>query len=120
MEEKGAQALLKHYEVLLELYVKMEGVSQKVSRSLESGSRIGEIIPLLKENAAITDQIREESETISSMKKSLADHNVLTERDRTLIREAEQNLTQTVNRVIEQETKSSDIAKTQGVKISRK
>ena len=77
MEEESAQVLLKHYEILLELYAQMEGVSQKVSRSLESGSRIGEVIPLLKENVTITDQIREESETISSIKKSLSDSNQL-------------------------------------------
>ena len=120
MEEASTQMLLKHYEILLELYNRMEGVSQKVSRSLESGSRIWEIIPLLKENAAIADHIREESETISSMKKSLSESNRLAERDRTLVREAEQNLTHAVNRVVEQNTKSSDIAKSQGVKISRR
>ncbi|MFC1528640.1 hypothetical protein ACFL5B_01895 [Candidatus Latescibacterota bacterium] len=120
MEDASVQVLLKHYDILLELYTKMEGLSQKVSRSFESGSRIGEIMPLLKENAAIADHIRKESETISSMKKSFSDGNLLTEKDRSLIREAEQNLTLAVNRVIEQETKSSDIAKGQGVKISRK
>lgn len=112
--------LLKHYEILLELYVKMEEISQKVSRSLESGSRIGEVILLLKENAAIADNIGEESEAISSMKKNLSASNLLTEKDRSLVRKAEQNLTSAVNRVIEQETRSSDIAMSQGVKISRK
>ena len=120
MEEANSRVLLKHYEELLELYTKLEAVSQKVFEVLQSGLQVGELTPLLKENASFAESIRRESEAIVSMKETLAKKNVLTESERILVKEAEQNLSKVVNRVIEQETRSRNLTMSQGVKISRK
>ena len=120
MEKNITQTLLERYANLQKLYEKLEAVSQEIYRTLESGSRVGELTPRLRENAEVAESISRESEAIVSLKKTLLEQNLLTERDRALLRESEQHLSQTVNRVIDEENKSRDIIVKQGVKISRK
>jgi hypothetical protein len=120
MEDASLQVLLKHYTALLELYANLEAVSLDVCSALESGSNVGELTAMLKENAVFADRIREESHTIAAMKKSLVEHNLLSESERTLVKEAEAHLYQAVNRVVEQETRNHELMMKQGVKISRR
>ena len=120
MENANLQILLKHYNLLLELHEKLEVVSHEVFLILQSGSSAGELAPKLKESAAVTDRIIKESRHIASMKKDLAGKNLFTASDRALVKEAEQKLTQAVNRVVEQENGYRDIIMKHGIKISRK
>lgn len=120
MEDVSSQALLKRYAELLKLYEKLEEISQEVFHVLEAGSHVGELTLRLRENAVVANQISEESQAIVSIKKTLAEKKLLTERDKSLVRESEEHLTRAVNRVVEQENKSRELMKKQGVKISRK
>ena len=112
--------LLNHYRELLELYKKMEAVSDEIFHALSSGSRIGQFSTHIRENMALANRISEESQTIASIKKTLIEKNELLYEDRIRVREAEQLLSQVVDRVMDQEIKNRTLVVQQGVKISRK
>ena len=73
-----------------------------------------------KENMAVAERIKEESQTSASMKKNLVNNNLLTDEHRRRIRQAELTLSGAVNRVIEQDEKNRAFMMKQGIKLSRK
>ena len=120
MPETRVAELIEHYENLLELYERLESVSGSVFEGLESGTRADEIAGRLKESAELAENIAKESRVIAESKESLLGGNVLSERERALVRRFEERLAETVKRVVERESESRDLISRRGVKISRR
>ena len=120
MDPVDSQVLLKRYNVLLGLYERLEEISQDVYRLIQSGSSVSTLTPKLQENAELANIISEESQTIVTMKKTLLEKDRMTEREKALVRESEQQLAEAVNRVVEQESRSRELISKQGVKIPRR
>jgi len=120
MDTETVQSLLEHYDTLLNLYGKMEENSQAVYEIMKSGSRVTEIADILRESARVAESIKQESETIVKLKERLAEKRPLTDRERRLVRQSEESLSQAVDRVIACEDRTRGIMTKQGVKISRR
>jgi len=112
--------LLEHYRVLLDLYTELESLSLEICHSLESGRPLTGIVSILGEKKRIVEQIEQESRTIAVLKKMLLEHNLISDDERSQVRNAEDNLTDLVNRVVEQGEKTFDLMAKQGVNISRR
>lgn len=120
MDDMDIRQLLDSYERLLALYEKLGEVSALIYEDLRSGTGAGTIAGRLRENAGIAEHISRESELIVKLKKSLTERGILSDTEKSIVRQTEKRLADTVNRVIEQENKSRDFISNQGMKISRR
>ena len=111
--------LLKRYNVLFDLYKELGLVSDEICSALEKGSPLLGIAGRLNEKKNIVEQIEKESQAIASIKKNIADSNLISDNERERVRNAEENLTRVVNRIVEQGKKTYDLMMKQGVKVSR-
>ncbi len=111
-----ARMLVRHYNNLIELYKRFETLSSDIFEALRDKSRLGIIQEKLREKMTIVEDIQKESQKIADLKVKIK----LLEREKAEVRKAEEMLTVVVNRVIEQEDRSSDLLMKHGVKISRK
>jgi len=117
--EKTAE-LLKRYEVLLDLYAELESVTGEICRALETGFPLIGIAERLREKKILVEKIGDESRAIAALKKTIADRNLISDDERTLVRHAEENLTDIVNRVVDQGARSCDLMMKQGVRVTRR
>lgn len=120
MDGTGAQELIARYGTLISLYSELETVSNELNASLENGAQVHSLTDHLKRNMAVAERIREESGAIKGLKEKLTRTSALTGEDRERIRQAEEELTALVNRVVEQDNRIRDLMSRQGVKISRR
>ena len=120
IQVEKAGDLLDRYTVLLDLYDKLEDVSLEICRALEDGQFVVGVVENLKKKKMLVERIGEESQTIAALKKSILGNDTFSEHDRELVREAEGNLTETVNRVVAQGNKSFELMAKQGVKVTRR
>jgi len=111
-----ARILVGHYQNLLELYKRLEVLSGDVFEALGDKSMLGNIQEKLRQKMRIVEDIQKESQKIAALKMKLR----LSESERMKVRKAEETLTAVVSRVIEQEDKSRELLKKQGVKISKR
>ena len=108
--------LLRRYRVLLELYGRLEELSEDVFEALGDTVRLENIQVKLKEKMAVVEEIGRESREIAVLKEDMR----FSEKDKDRIRDVEQSLTSIVTRVIEREDRSRDILQRQGFKVSRR
>ena len=112
--------LLKQYKDLLSFYGELESISEEICRALESGESLQGIAGNLSEKKNLVEQIESRSHQIAALKRSIADSNLISDNDRAKVRNAEGNLTEVVNRIVEHGNKTYDLMMKQGVKVSRK
>lgn len=109
------EKLVAHYTNLLELYNRLEKISDEIFAAITDSSLLGTVPANLKEKLALVAAIQEESGKIAALKRKIR----LSERERIEIRKTEEKLTAVVNKVIGQEDRSRELLQKQGVKISR-
>jgi len=107
--------LLMHYNVLLNLYNRLETISNDVFEAIENGLQLGTVQTKLKEKMTVVEAIQSESQKIAALKK----HIRFSGNERAEVKRAEEKLTTVVKRVVDRENKSCDLFQKQGVKISR-
>ena len=118
MHEVGE--LLEHYRVLLDLYTELESLSLEICRFLESGRPLTGIVSILSGKKRIIERIEQESRVIAVFKKTLRERNLISDEERLQVRSVEDNLTDLVNRVVEQGEKNFELIATHGVNVSRR
>ncbi len=109
--------LLDNYDTLLDLYKRLEALSDEVLNALSDSSRFGSIQGALKKKLTVVDAIQKTSHKIAELKKDVSN---LSGTDREKVKHAEEKLTEAVHRVVEQEDRGRDMFGKQGVKISRR
>ncbi|MCE5249586.1 hypothetical protein LLG96_05130 [bacterium] len=114
------EELFKKYTVLLDLYAELESVSENICRALETGSSLAGIAGNLREKKEIVERIGHESETIACLKKTIADRKLISDAERVMVRNAEEDLTEAVSRVVDQGQRTCELMMKQGVKVSRR
>ena len=115
-----AGELLYHYQNLLDLYFELESVSLDICHSLEDGRPLIGIVETLGEKKKVVERIEQESQTIAALKKAVIEHNLISDDERSQVRDAEGSLTEMVTRVVEQGEKTFELMAKQGVNVSRR
>lgn len=116
----NVEELLRKYTHLLELYSELETVSAVIFQALESGSALRIIQGNLEVKMQVAEKIVLESRLIAGMKRTLFEEADCGEDDRMKVRQCEERLTLTVNRIVEQENRGRDLVMRQGMKIERR
>ncbi len=111
-----ARMLVGHYQNLLELYKRLEALSDDFFEALGGKSVLGNIQEKLRKKMAIVEDIQKESQEIAALKMKLR----LSEKEKVEVRKVEELLTAVVSRVIDKEDRSSELFLKQGVKILRR
>ena len=112
--------LVARYENLIGMYRRLDDIAAEVFRLLQAGPRSGELVERMRENAALADRISMESQEIAARKRSLLDSDTLSDDDRIRIRTLEKALTNTVQELVERETRSRKALNSRGVRIARR
>ena len=110
-----ARKLVEEYNILLELYNRLEVISNDIFEALKDRSQFGIIQAKLMEKIEVVEAIQEQSQKISAMKKNVR----FSEVERAKVKRAEEKLTAVVNHAVALEDRSRDLFQKQGVKISR-
>lgn len=109
--------LLDNYGTLLDLYTRLEVISDEVLNAMSDAAQLGSLQGKLKEKLSVVEAIQETSHVIAGLKKSVSE---LSGNDREKVKHAEDELTAAVDRVVAQEDRSKELFSKQGVKISRR
>jgi hypothetical protein len=107
--------LLKHYNILLELYQRLENVSAVIFEAMKDSTQFTAVQSGLNDKMAIVETIQKKSQEIAALKKDIR----LSEYEKTEVRKAESALTSAFNRIVEQEDRSHILLQKQGMKLSR-
>ena len=118
--EMSAGVLIKRYEALVELYRRLDVITGEVFRLIQEGPRVGELTERMKENAVIVESIGAVSHEVAALKGEVLGMDLLTPGDRDRLRLMEGEISASVNRLVEQQSRTTDIVKRQGIRIARR
>ncbi len=118
--DMSAAVLIERYEALVELYRRLDAVTGEVFRLIQVGPRAGELAVRMKENAAIADSIGTVSHEVAALKGEVLGTDLLTPGDRDRLRGMEEEIAAAVNHLVEQQSRTTDIVKRQGIRIARR
>jgi len=113
-------SLMEHYNELLALYEKLEGLTSDLTVFISSGTQADTLNDNLQKNMQVAQRIQEESRKIVELKKNLLEKNIISDSERRNINAVESILSGTVNRLMEQENINREMIMKRGVKIPRR